>query len=147
MTTCLTTAYGNTIASLSLMDRSELLSLAFEVLADAVGDLLREGCDPAGYVLTAAEASSPLGEVLQHHPLRRVPGAVCVMLPVESVSRILEAYAFEVSSARRLASWLADAPAPGRYRVVAIGRAGLAAVTVDTTGDDTDDAPISILPN
>lgn len=129
------------------MDRSELLSLAFERLADSVGELLREGADPARYVLTAAHADSPLGEMLRRRAVASGEEAVCVMLPVETISRILEAYEIASPTARRLASWLADPLAPGRYRVVAIGRAGLAAVTIDTTGEDADDSPISLLPN
>jgi hypothetical protein len=129
------------------MHRSELLTFAFETLPDAVGGLLRAGHDPAAYILTAAPLDSPVGELLQHRSVAASDEAVCVMLPTDGLSRILEAYAFESASAHRLAAWLAESPGAGRYRVVAIGQGGLAALTVDTTGEDETDGPVSVVPH
>lgn len=139
------------------MDRTELLSLAFEMLPDAVGDLLRESADPADYVLTAAEADSPLGELLLRRDAAPSEDAVCLMLPIETLARVLEAYPFDAATGERLSRWLAGQVGPERYRVVAIGRGGIAAVTIDTTGepdtddsddsDDSDEAPLSLLPH
>jgi hypothetical protein len=117
------------------MDRHGLLSLGFEMLADAVADLLREGRDPRGWVFTAAHADSPLGETLLERTATDGEDAVCVMLPVDTLSRILENYAFDPSTGRRLATWLGSTPGPGLYRIVAIASDGIAAVTIDTTDE------------
>lgn len=127
------------------MDRHELLSLAYEMLPDAVGDLLREHHDPRSYVFTAAHADSPLGEMLLHRHASAGEDAVCVMLPVEALSRILEEYTFDAATGSRLSTWLASAPAHSLYRVVAIGRDGIAAVTVDTTEECEEEAPASLI--
>lgn len=127
------------------MDRHELLSLAFEMLPDAVGDLLRGEEDPRAWVFTAAHADSPLGEMLLQRHATGGEDAVCVMLPVDVLSRILEAYSFDAATGARLAAWLANASAPEHYRVVAIGRDGLAAVTVDTLEESEEEAPASLV--
>lgn len=127
------------------MERQELVSLAFDMLADAVGDLLREDEDPAGYVFTAAHADSPLGEMLLQRHATAGEDAVCVMLPIDALSRVLESYAFDPATGARLAAWLATASAPSVYRVVAIGRDGLAAVTIDTSDEDIEEAPASLV--
>ena len=127
------------------MDRHTLLSLAFEMLPDAVADLLREDKDPGEWVFTAAHADSPVGELLLQRHAAADEDAVCVMLPVDTLSRILEAYTFEPEVASRLASWLASTPAPLLYRVVAIGRDGLAGVTVDTSTEPEEEAPASLV--
>ena len=127
------------------MDRQELLSLAFEMLADAVGDLLREEEDPRDYVFTAAHADSPLGELLLHRHATAGEDAVCVMLPIETLSRILESYSFDAATGARLAAWLASAPPSEQYRVVAIGSDGLAAITVDTSDEQEEAAPVSLV--
>jgi hypothetical protein len=131
------------------MDPTELLALALARLADAVGDLLRDGRDPSTYVLTAAPTDSPIGEVLLEGEGARTEDAVCIMLPVDTLARILEAHAFDEAAERRMADWLAIVPGKGRYRVVAIGRAGIAAITVETDDEGSDeedgDAPASLL--
>lgn len=130
------------------MDRQELLSLAFDMLPDAVGDLLREGEDPRAWVFTAAHADSPLGEMLLQRHATGGEDAVCVMLPIDVLSRLLEAHSFDADTAERLASWLSDLPASEHYRVVAIGRDGIGAVTLDTTTDGEEheeEAPISLV--
>lgn len=127
------------------MDRHELLALAMDTLADAVGDLLREGEDPRTWIFTAAHADSPLGEMLLHRHATAGEDAVCVMLPIDVLSRILETHTFDASTDTRLAAWLADAPASEHYRVVAIGRDGIAAVTLDTTDEVEEEAPISLV--
>ena len=131
------------------MDRYELLSLAYEMLAEAVGDLLREKEDPRGYVFTAAHADSPLGEMLLHRHATAGEDAVCVMLPIDTLSRILEAYAFDAATGARLASWLASPPASEHYRIVAIGRDGIAAVTIDGSEESLEEldeeAPVSLV--
>ena len=127
------------------MDRYELLSLAYEMLADAVGDLLREGEDPRAWVFTAVHADSPLGEMLLQRHATDGEDAVCVMMPVDAISRVLEAHALDTATHERLAAWLADLPAPEHYRVVAIGRDGIAAVTLDTAIDCEEEAPASLV--
>ena len=127
------------------MDRHELLSLAFDMLADAVGDLLREDEDPRQWVFTAAHADSPLGEMLLQRHATSGEDAVCVMLPIDALSRMLEAHSFDADTAERLASWLSDLPAPEHYRVVAIGRDGIAAVTLDTLEECEEEAPASLV--
>jgi hypothetical protein len=130
------------------MDRHELLSLAYEMLAEAVGDLLREDEDPRGWVFTATHADSPLGELLLHRQATEGEDAVCVMLPIDALSRLLEGYAFAPATAERLAGWLANPPASQHYRVVAIGRDGIAAVTLDAADDNDEseeEAPVSLL--
>lgn len=128
------------------MDPTELLSVALARLADAVGDLLRHGADPRAYVLTAADPDTPLGELL-----RREDGgtadAACIMLPVDTLARLLEGRAFDGATAERIATWLAMDPGPERYRMFAIARAGMAALTLDTTGegDDADDDRVAHL--
>ena len=134
------------------MDRYELLSLAYDMLADAVGDLLREEEDPRAWVFTAAHADSPLGEMLLQRHATNGEDAVCVMLPIDVLSRLLEVHAFDAPTAERLAEWLSNLPAPEHYRVVAIGRDGIAAVTVDVTAESEEvseereeEAPISLV--
>lgn len=127
------------------MDRHELLSLAMEMLPDAVGDLLREHEDPRAWTFTAAHADSPLGELLLHRHATAGEDAVCVMLPIDALSRILEAHAFDAATGERLAAWLADPPASEHYRVVAIGRDGVAAVTLDTLDEAEEEAPASLV--
>jgi hypothetical protein len=130
------------------MTRYELLSLAYEMLADAVCDLLREHEDPRTWVFTAAHADSPLGEMLLQRHATDGEDAVCVMLPIDVVSRVLEAHSFDTATHERLATWLADLPAPEHYRVVAIGRDGIAAVTLDITEEveeHEEEAPVSLL--
>jgi hypothetical protein len=130
------------------MTRYELLSLAYEMLADAVGDLLRDGEDPRTWVFTAAHADSPLGEMLLQRQATNGEDAVCVMLPVDSVSRVLEAHSLDAATHEQLAQYLALLPAPEHYRVVAIGRDGIAAVTLDITaeaGEHEEEAPISLV--
>lgn len=127
------------------MDRHELLALAMDTLPDAVGDLLREGEDPRAWIFTAAHADSPLGEMLLHRHATAGEDAVCVMLPIDVLSRILETHTFDAEADARLAAWLADAPAPEHYRVVAIGRDGIAAVTLDTLDEVEEEAPISLV--
>lgn len=136
---------GSGVASNAGMDRYELLSLAMEMLAEAVGDLLREEEDPRAWIFTAAHADSPVGELLLHRHATAGEDAVCVMLPVDVLSRILEAHAFDAATGARLAAWLADPPASEQYRVVAIGRDGIAAVTLDTTAEIEEEAPISLV--
>ena len=70
------------------MNRHELVSLAYEMLPEAVGDLLREDEDPRFYVFTAAHADSPLGELLLHRHATAGEDAVCVMLPIDTLSRV-----------------------------------------------------------
>lgn len=130
------------------MNRYELLTLAFEMLPDAVGDLLREGEDPRTWVFTAAHADSPLGEMMLQRHATEGEDAVCVMLPIDVVSRILEAHSLDTSTHERLAEWLGNLPAPEHYRVVAIGRDGIGAVILDTSAeaeDYEDEAPISLV--
>ena len=127
------------------MDRHELLALAMDTLADAVADLLREGEDPRAWIFTAAQADSPLGEMLLHRHATAGEDAVCVMLPVDVLSRILETHTFDAATGARLAAWLADSPASEHYRVVAIGRDGIGAVTLDTTDEIEEEAPISLV--
>lgn len=127
------------------MDRYELLSLAYEMLADAVGDLLREDEDPRGWVFTAVHADSPLGEMLLQRHATDGEDAVCVMMPVDAISRVLEAHALDTATHESLAAWLADLPAPEHYRVVAIGRDGIAAVTLDTLEECEEEAPASLV--
>jgi hypothetical protein len=124
------------------------LSLAHEMLADAVGDLLREKEDPRAWVFTAAHADSALGETLLQRHAAEGEDAVCVMLPIDVLSRLLEAHTFDAATSERLAHWLGNLPAPEHYRVVAIGRDGVAAVTIDTSteeGEHEEEAPISLL--
>jgi hypothetical protein len=127
------------------MNRYELLSLAYEMLPDAVGDLLREDEDPRAWVFTAAHADSPLGEMLLQRHATEGEDAVCVMLPIDVLSRLLEVHSFDAPTAERLAQWLADLPAPEHYRVVAIGRDGIAAVTIDTNEEAEEEAPVSLV--
>ena len=130
------------------MDRYELLSLAYEMLAEAVGDLLREGEDARTWVFTAAHADSPLGEMLLQRHATKGEDAVCVMLPIDVLSRLLEVHAFDAPTAERLAEWLSNLPAPEHFRVVAIGRDGIAAVTLDasTEGEEhEEEAPASLV--
>jgi hypothetical protein len=127
------------------MNRYELLTLAYEMLPDAVGDLLREDEDPRTWVFTAAHADSPLGEMLLQRHATNGEDAVCVMLPIDVLSRLLEVHAFDAPTAERLAQWLSDLPAPEHYRVVAIGRDGIAAVTLDTAEEAEEEAPISLV--
>lgn len=130
------------------MNRHELLSLAYEMLADAVGDLLREGEDPRTWVFTAAHADSPLGEMLLERHATDGEDAVCVMLPIDVVSRVLESHSLDTATHERLAEYLAILPAPEHYRVVAIGRDGIAAVTLDITADaeeHEEEAPLSLV--
>lgn len=130
------------------MNRYELVSLAFDMLADAVGDLIREHEDPRAWVFTAAHADSPLGEMLLRREATGGEDAVCVMLPIDVLSRLLESYTFDAATAERLAEWLGNLPAPEHYRVVAIGRDGVAAVSVDTTTEceeHEEEAPISLV--
>lgn len=130
------------------MESTELLSLALTRLADAVGDLLREGADPAAHALVVTDADSPIGEVLLGDDADALHDAACIMLPVDTLARILEAHAFDAAASERIAAWLEEEPAPDCYRVVAIGRASVAAITVDTaeeSPDDLEEAPVSLL--
>lgn len=138
---------ADTLLQLPSMDPTELLSLALPRLADAVGDLLREGRDPTAYVLTVTAADGPVGELLLEGEAARAEDAVCVMLPVETLGCILEGQAWGEAAAGRIARWLEVEPGPDRYRVVAIGRDAVAAITVETAteADDAEDAPLSML--
>lgn len=130
------------------MKRYELLSLAYEMLADAVGDLLREGEDPSTWVFTAAHADSPLGEMMLQRHATDGEDAVCVMLPVDVVSRVLESHSLDTATHEQLAKYLANLPAPEHYRVVAIGRDGIAAVTLDISAEAVEheeEAPVSLV--